>query len=233
MNNFFIIIPTYNEKANILTLVPEIFRVAPFAKILVVDDNSPDGTFDATLKLKQKYPNLFSIKRESKMGLASAYITGFKHAISMGAEYLCEMDADFSHDPNVLPVIADSMKRYDAVIGSRYVKDGGTKNWGIFRRVVSKFGSLYAKIILGVGINDFTGGFNCYRKNVLLDIDLDKITSQGYSFQIELKYKTFKKGFNIKEIPIIFVDRRVGFSKMNSLIIFEALFKVWKLRFVG
>lgn len=230
MNNFFIIIPTYNEKANILTLVPEIFKVVPFVRILVVDDNSPDGTLDAVLKLKTKYPNLLSLKRDKKMGLASAYITGFKHAMGLGAEFLCEMDADLSHDPSILPLIIENIQKYDAVIGSRYVAGGGTKNWGFLRRFISSAGSMYAKTILGVKINDLTGGFNCYRKRVLDAIDLDTITSQGYSFQIELKYKTYKKGFKVREVPITFVDRRVGFSKMSFSIVFEAVYKVWKLR---
>lgn len=225
-----VIIPTYNEAANIQELLDAIWRQVREVHVLVVDDNSRDGTQE----IVRSHPNyghgrLFLLARPSKLGLGTAYIAGFTWALTRGYEIAIEMDADMSHDPAMLPSMIAGMASHAVVVGSRYVLGGGTVNWSPLRKLISRFGSLYARIILGVPVNDLTGGFNAWSRDVLQSIRFDTVRSQGYSFQIELKYRAFKAGYQILEIPIVFVDRRAGQSKMSGRIVFEAIFRVWQL----
>ncbi|ACL70248.1 polyprenol monophosphomannose synthase [Halothermothrix orenii] len=228
-----IIIPTYNERENIKDLLREVFNINEDIDILVVDDNSPDGTAELVKELKeQKYKTrLHLLVREGKLGLASAYITGFKWALKHNYQYIFEMDADFSHNPVYIPDFLEKLKNYDLVLGSRYVEGGGVKDWGLIRKIMSRGGSLYARLILNLPYHDLTGGFKGFRREVLEAIDLDSVKSEGYSFQIEMTYRAHLKGFNIKETPIIFEDRTLGKSKMSKKIFMEAVFMVWWLRF--
>ena len=200
-----VIIPTYNEALNIKFIINEIFKTCSDINILIVDDNSPDGTAEIVHQMLDK--RIYILKRTKKQGLASAYIEGFKKGIDLGFNRFIQMDADFSHKPEYLPLMLENLKKYDFVIGSRNIKGGGVQNWSFFRNLISKAGSLYSKIILFCPINDLTGGFNGWRKEVLEGINLNNIISLGYSFQIELKYKAYKKGFKYIEFPIIFPDR--------------------------
>lgn len=226
-----VVVPTYNERENIDALLPRILA-HPRMRVIVVDDNSPDGTGDVVRGLAANEPRLRLIERPKKLGLGRAYIAGFKHALNDGARFICEMDADFSHDPSYLPaLLAAAEERYDLVLGSRYVRGGATTDWGIGRKVISRSGNLYARLILNMPLADSTGGFRCYRRETLEAIDLDSIHSNGYSFQIEMAYRTLQAGLRIGEIPIVFPDRRVGQSKMSRRIVIEALITVWKLRF--
>lgn len=225
-----IIIPTYNEKENIGPLVKEVFKHNPQVEILVVDDSSPDGTGNLVRQMHEENPKVHLLSRANKEGLGRAYIAGFKWAIAHGFEAIVEMDADFSHRPEDLVKILENLKTADFVVGSRYVAGGGTKNWGLMRKIISRGGSLYSRLILGFPLNDWTGGFNAWRKQTLDKIVLDSVTSNGYSFQIELKYKALKAGCKGVESPILFEDRRVGQSKMSSKIVFEALYRVWLMR---
>ena len=226
-----IVIPTYNERENIRALLPRILE-SPRFRVLVVDDNSPDGTAGIVADIARAEPRVGLLSRAGKQGLGTAYIAGFRRALAEGAGYICEMDADFSHDPGYLPVLlAAAETRYDLVLGSRYVRGGGTTDWGVLRKIISLGGNLYARMILGLPVMDATGGFRCYRRRVLEAIDLDAIHSNGYSFQIELVYRTLRAGFRVGEVPIIFPDRRVGQSKMSRRIVLEALVTVWRLRF--
>lgn len=224
-----VIIPTYNEALNIKFIINEIFKTCPDINILIVDDNSPDGTAEIVHQMLDK--RIYILKRTKKQGLASAYIEGFKKGIDLEFNRFIQMDADFSHKPEYLPLMLENLKKYDFVIGSRNIKGGGVQNWSFFRNLISKAGSLYSKIILFCPINDLTGGFNGWRKEVLEGISLNNIISLGYSFQIELKYKAYKKGFKYIEFPIIFPDRKYGESKMSKDIFFEALKNVVKIRF--
>lgn len=224
-----VIIPTYNEALNIKFIINEIFKTCPDINILIVDDNSPDGTAEIVHQMLDK--RIYILKRTKKQGLASAYIEGFKKGIDLGFNRFIQMDADFSHKPEYLPLMLENLKKYDFVIGSRNIKGGGVQDWSFFRNLISKAGSLYSKVILFCPINDLTGGFNGWRKEVLEGINLNNIISLGYSFQIELKYKAYKKGFKYIEFPIIFPDRKYGESKMNKDIFFEALKNVVKIRF--
>lgn len=224
-----VIIPTYNEALNIKFIINEIFKTCPDINILIVDDNSPDGTAEIVHQMLDK--RIYILKRTKKQGLASAYIEGFKKGIDLGFNRFIQMDADFSHKPEYLPLMLENLKKYDFVIGSRNIKGGGVQNWSLFRNLISKAGSLYSKVILFCPINDLTGGFNGWRKEVLEGINLNNIISLGYSFQIELKYKAYKKGFKYIEFPIIFPDRKYGESKMSKDIFFEALKNVVKIRF--
>ncbi len=224
-----VIIPTYNEALNIKFIINEIFKTCSDINILIVDDNSPDGTAEIVHQMLDK--RIYILKRTKKQGLASAYIEGFKKGIDLGFNRFIQMDADFSHKPEYLPLMLENLKKYDFVIGSRNIKGGGVQNWSFFRNLISKAGSLYSKIILFCPINDLTGGFNGWRKEVLEGINLNNIISLGYSFQIELKYKAYKKGFKYIEFPIIFPDRKYGESKMSKDIFFEALKNVVKIRF--
>lgn len=229
------IIPTYNEIENIESLLTTILKLVPKeCEVLVVDDGSPDGTGKVveSMCLKQSSPaRIHILHREKKLGLGTAYITGFRWGLERGFDACTEMDADFSHDPKYLPTLYSYLKEYDAVIGSRYVPGGGTRNWGLGRRFLSLGGSFYARTILGVEVRDLTGGFNGWSRKVLETIGLESLKSDGYSFQIELKYRALKKGYRIKEFPIIFEDRKVGKSKMSKKIVFEALKRVWQFRF--
>ncbi|BDU50920.1 polyprenol monophosphomannose synthase [Haliovirga abyssi] len=228
-----IIIPTYNESQNIEKLLEEIYNQKNDINILIVDDNSPDKTYEIIENLmKDKYnKKLFLLKRAGKLGLGTAYIEGFRWALKNEYDYIFEMDADFSHNPIYIPKFLEEIENNDLIIGSRYVNDGGVKNWGIIRKIVSRGGSLYAKIILGLPLNDITGGFKCFKKEVLENMDLDRIKSNGYSFQVELNYITYLKGYKIKEVPIIFEDRTLGKSKMSKKIFLEAILMVWWMRF--
>lgn len=232
MSKGLIIIPTYNERDNIKKLLADIYKNVPDIHILVVDDNSPDKTYDLVTELKETIygDKLHLYKRAGKLGLGTAYIEGFKWALARDYSFIFEMDADFSHNPIYLPDFIEAIKTNDLVIGSRYVNGGGVKNWGPIRKIISRGGSIYSKLILGLPLNDVTGGFKCFRRETLEAIPLDKIRSNGYSFQIELNYITFIKGFRVKEIPIIFEDRIIGNSKMSKKIFIEAIKMVWKMR---
>jgi dolichol-phosphate mannosyltransferase len=226
-----VVIPTYNESENISALIPQVLELPRF-RVLVVDDNSPDGTAEVVGALADQEPRVGLLSRPSKQGLGTAYIAGFRRALAEGAEFVCEMDADFSHNPSYLPaLLAAAETRYDLVLGSRYISGGGTVNWGALRQFISRGGNMYARAILGLPVMDATGGFRCYRRRVLEAIDLDAIHSNGYSFQIELVYRALRAGFQIGEVPIVFPDRRVGQSKMSRRIVLEALLTVWRLRF--
>ncbi len=226
-----VVIPTYNERENIADLIRRILEMPRF-RALVVDDNSPDGTAAVVAELAADEPRVGLLLRPEKRGLGSAYVAGFRRALAEGAAFICEMDADFSHDPSYLPqLLAAAEMRYDLALGSRYVPGGGTTDWGIIRQLISRGGNLYARAILGLPVMDATGGFRCYRRRVLETINLDDIQSNGYAFQIELVYRTMRAGFRIGELPIIFPDRRVGRSKMSRRIVLEALINVWRLKF--
>jgi dolichol-phosphate mannosyltransferase len=212
-------------------MVSAIHEHLPQADILVVDDGSPDGTGQIAEELKSRDKKLEVIHRSGKLGLGTAYVTGFKHALARGYDYIFEMDCDFSHDPKYLPVLqAAAEEGADLVLGSRYVEGGGTVNWGPMRKLISKGGSFYARTILGVQTRDLTGGFKCFRRRVIEAIDLDAVAAQGYGFQIEMTFRALKLGFRVVEVPIVFVDRRVGQSKMSKRIFAEALTLVWRLR---
>jgi dolichol-phosphate mannosyltransferase len=231
MNPALVCIPTYNERENIEAIVQAVLKADPRVDILVVDDNSPDGTGQLADALAAKDSRVRVLHREKKEGLGRAYLAAFRWALAEGYTYILEMDADFSHDPRYLPSFLDAaLAGADLVLGSRYVTGGGTVNWGVGRQIISKGGSLYARTILGVGVHDLTGGFKCFNRRVLEGIGLDQVQSTGYAFQIELTYRTLKKGFTVREIPIVFEDRRVGQSKMSRKIFLEALTMVWKLR---
>lgn len=227
-----IVVPTYNEIENIEPLVEAALAATPgSAHILVADDNSPDGTGKKADELAKRHSGrVFVLHRPGKMGLGTAYVSGFKWGLERDYEAFIEMDADFSHDPKYLSRMLELLNQHDVVIGSRYVAGGGTVNWGLGRKVLSRGGSLYSRMILSAPIRDFTGGFNGWRRKVLEAVDLGSLRSDGYSFQIELKYRAFLKKFDITEFPIVFVDRKVGHSKMNRRIVFEALARVWGFR---
>ncbi|HEX8822002.1 MAG TPA: polyprenol monophosphomannose synthase [Archangium sp.] len=231
MNPVLVCIPTYNERDNLEPITRAVLAADPRVDILVVDDNSPDGTGKLADELAAKEPRIRVLHREKKQGLGRAYLHAFRVGLDAGYTYIVEMDADFSHDPRYLPTLLDTaMGGADLVLGSRYVRGGGTVNWGVGRKIISRGGSLYARSILGVGVRDLTGGFKCFNRRVLETIDLEAVKSTGYAFQIELTYRTLKKGMTVKEIPIVFEDRRVGQSKMSRKIFVEALTMVWKLR---
>lgn len=229
-----VVIPTYNEKENIAAIVGEVLNQDPGISVLVVDDNSPDGTGNIVDKMREEEPRINIIHREGKMGLGSAYIAGFKWALkNTDAKYVFEMDADFSHDPKALPEFLETIRDNDLVIGSRYLNGITVINWPLSRLILSTGANIYTGIITGLPLKDSTGGFKCFRREVLASLPLDTIRSDGYSFQIEMNFFCWKKGFRIKEIPIIFTDRRVGISKMSKKIIWEAAFMVWRLRFMS
>ena len=225
-----IIIPTYNEVENLESLVDQIFQHDLQFQILVVDDGSPDGTGHLAERLAQKHPHFHVLHRPAKQGLGPAYIAGFSWGLSRDFDALVEMDADFSHHPSFLVQMRQSLTQADVAIGSRNVAGGGTLHWGWVRKFLSWGGSLYARLILGTSIQDFTGGFNGWRRRVLEQIELSSVVSDGYSFQIELKYRASLLGFRIVEFPIVFADRKVGQSKMSGHIVLEALHRVWLFR---
>jgi len=222
-------LPTYNERENLEAMLR---ALAPLGvRVLVVDDNSPDGTGEIADRLAGELDFVSVLHRERKEGLGPAYLAGFHRALADGAEYVLEMDCDFSHDPKDVPrLIAACEAGADLALGSRYVEGGGTENWGAGRRLVSFGGSFYARAMLGVGVRDLTGGFKCYRRRVLETIDLDAIHSKGYAFQIEGTYRTLRKGFRVVEVPIRFIDRTAGHSKMSRAIFLEAVVRVPRLR---
>lgn len=232
-----VIIPTYNEKENIEKIIAAIFNLEKSFHILIIDDNSPDHTGDIVERLiETKYKNrLFIVHREGKLGLGTAYITGFKWAIAHGYDYIFEMDADFSHDPNDLPRLYSAChdEGYDVAIGSRYVSGVNVVNWPIGRVLMSYFASKYVRLVTGFKVHDTTAGFKCYKRRVLETIPLDEIRFKGYGFQIEMKFTAYKIGFKIKEVPVIFVNRREGVSKMSGGIFGEAFFGVMRLRWDG
>lgn len=225
-----VVIPTYNERENIVRLAGEILAQDPSIQILFVDDNSPDGTGVLADELAARNERIRVIHRPGKLGLGSAYCEGFKVALGMGADYLIEMDADFSHDPAVLPVFLETIKQCDLVIGSRYLNGVSVVNWPIRRLMLSVFASLYTRMITGLPVKDCTSGFKCFRRSTIEAIDLDSVGSDGYSFQIEMNYRCWEKGLKILEVPIIFIDRHAGSSKMSKKIVREAVLLVWKLR---
>lgn len=231
-----VIIPTYNEKENIENIIRAVFGLQKVFHILVVEDNSPDGTADIVRRMQKEFPErLFMIERKGKLGLGTAYIAGFRWAIEKKYDYIFEMDADFSHNPNDLPRLyaACHDEGADLSIGSRYVSGVNVVNWPMGRVLMSYFASKYVRIITGVKIHDTTAGFVCYRRSVLETIELDKVRFKGYAFQIEMKYTAYKCGFKITEVPVIFVNRELGTSKMNSSIFGEAVFGVIRLRLDG
>ncbi|HUJ28875.1 MAG TPA: polyprenol monophosphomannose synthase [Myxococcales bacterium] len=226
-----VVLPTYNERENLPHIAPAILAASPELDLLVVDDNSPDGTGALADELARDDPRVRVLHRERKEGLGRAYLAGFAQALAAGYGRILEMDADFSHDPQRLPALLAASREVDVALGSRYVDGGGTVNWGLGRRLLSRGGSFYARTILGLGVRDLTGGFKCFRREVLESIDLPSVRSSGYAFQIELTYRAVKRGFKVREVPITFVDRRVGKSKMSRRIVAEALWMVWKIRF--
>jgi dolichol-phosphate mannosyltransferase len=229
-----ILIATYNEIDNIGLLLNEVFGIVKDVDVLVIDDSSPDKTYELVEDLIQnKYPNnLFLMKRIGKLGLGTAYVAGFNWGIDRGYDVILHMDADFSHHPKYLPQFFEEIKTNDMVIGSRYIKGGGVVNWGMIRKIISMGGSFYSRLILGINVRDLTGGFKCFKKEVLNTIDINNLKSNGYSFQVETTYKSIINGFKVKEIPIIFEDRRVGQSKMSYKIFIEALFMIVKLKWL-
>lgn len=227
-----IIIATYNEKENIEKILADVYHNVPDVHVLVIDDNSPDKTYEIVEKLAaEKYVGqLFLMRRAGKLGLGTAYIAGFKWGLERDYDAIGQMDADFSHNPKYLPTMFNTLKTYDVAIGSRYVDGGGVVNWSLKRKLISRGGSLYSKIILGIPVNDLTGGFKVWRREVLATIGVDELLSTGFCFQIETTYKAYLNGFKIKEIPIIFEDRVLGQSKMSGGIFKEAILMVLELR---
>jgi dolichol-phosphate mannosyltransferase len=224
-------LPTYNERENLGPMADQLGDVLGESDaVIVVDDNSPDGTGEIADRLAAERPWMHVLHRPRKEGLGPAYLDGFRRALELGADLVFEMDCDFSHDPRDVPRLAAAAENADLVIGSRYVPGGGTRNWGLLRRSISRGGSLYAQLILGVSVRDLTGGFKCYRREVLETIDLEAIDSKGYAFQIETTYRALRTGFRVVEIPIVFTDREVGGSKMSKAIVVEAVWKVPALR---
>jgi dolichol-phosphate mannosyltransferase len=228
-----VVIPTYNEVENISRLVPIVLSQAEGIDVLVVDDGSPDGTARVVRDMMAGSSRVHLLERPGKMGLGTAYVKGFKFALERSYDFVFEMDADFSHDPNEIPNFLKAAQDHDLVIGSRYKNGIRVVNWPMQRLLLSYYANIYTRIMIGLPLHDATGGFKCYRRQVLEAIDLDKIKSNGYAFQIEMSYKAWKKGFRLVEIPIVFLDRQAGTSKMSKHIVYEALFMLWKLRFVS
>jgi dolichol-phosphate mannosyltransferase len=224
-------LPTYNERENLEPMLQALGGVlGPDDGVLVIDDASPDGTGALADRLAGELPFVQVLHRPAKQGIGPAYLAGFRHALAQGAELVLEMDCDFSHDPQALPGLIAATDEADLALGSRYVAGGGVRNWGLLRRTISRGGSLYAQVLLGVPVRDLTGGFKCYRRTVLERIDLDAVSSLGYAFQIETTYRALRAGFRVVEVPITFVDREAGGSKMNRAIVLEAIWKVPALR---
>jgi dolichol-phosphate mannosyltransferase len=225
-------LPTYDEAENIGPMTAAILAAAP-VDILVIDDNSPDGTGRIADEIAAREPRVHVLHRKGKEGLGKAYIAGFGWALGRDYDLVLEMDADFSHNPRYLRGMLAAARDAELVLGSRYVPGGGTVNWGLGRKILSRGGSLYARTILGLGVRDLTGGFKCFRREVLEQIELETVECSGYAFQIELTYRAHRRGFRIAEIPIVFEDRRVGASKMSRRIVLEAISKVWSIRLSG
>lgn len=225
-----VVIPTYNERDNIGRLIPEILKQDPGISVLIVDDNSPDGTGILVDGLAAADSRIQVLHRSGKLGLGSAYREGFGYALRQEVEYVVEMDADFSHDPAILPLFFAQMATCDVVIGSRYLNGVSVVNWPIRRLILSYFASVYTRLITGLDLRDCTSGFKCFRRSVLEAIDLQTVRSDGYSFQIEMNYRCAERGFRLGEVPIIFIDRHAGSSKMSKKIVREAIIMVWKLK---
>jgi dolichol-phosphate mannosyltransferase len=227
-----LVLPTYNEAENLEPLVAaSLDKLPPDSHVLVVDDSSPDGTGEIADRLAASDERVEVLHRAGKEGLGPAYLAGFRRALDRGAGLILEMDADFSHEPAYLPRLLEAAEHADLVIGSRYVRGGGASDWGAVRRAISRGGSAYAQLILGVDVRDLTGGFKCFRREALEGIELDSIRSRGYAFQIELTFRAIQHGFRVVEVPIVFRDRRVGASKMDRSIVLEAIWRVPLLRF--
>ncbi len=227
-----VVIPTFNEAENLPRLLPRIFQQNKAFHVLIVDDNSPDGTAEIVKKMQGSNDRVHLLERPRKMGLGTAYVAGFKYAIQKGFDHVFEMDADFSHNPKALnDLYSAASKDYDLVIGSRYKSGVNVVNWPMKRLLLSYYANVYTRIVTGMPVRDATSGFKCYRRKVLETLDLDAIRSNGYSFQIETNFWAWKLGFKVGEVPIVFVDRRVGVSKMSKAIVHEAAFMVWKLKF--
>jgi dolichol-phosphate mannosyltransferase len=226
-----ICLPTYNERDNLAPMLEALDALLLDGdRVLVIDDDSPDGTGEVADRLAAKHPWMEVLHRPEKQGLGPAYLDGFRRALELDAELVFELDCDRSHDPADVPRLREAVKDADLVVGSRYVEGGAIRNWGVVRRVVSAGGSLYARLVLGVSVRDLTGGFKCYRRRVLETIDLGAVRSRGYAFQIETTYRALRAGFRVVEVPITFVDREVGGSKMSRSIVLEAIWKVPALR---
>jgi dolichol-phosphate mannosyltransferase len=225
-------LPTYNERENLEPMVRALGAVLDTAtdRLLVIDDGSPDGTGELADRLAEELPWVGVLHRQRKEGIGPAYVAGFRRALAEDAELVLEMDCDFSHDPADVPRLIAAAESADLVLGSRYVEGGGTKNWGLVRRVVSRAGCLYAQVILGVGVRDLTGGFKCFRREALEAIDVDAVSARGYGFQVETTYRVLRAGLSVEEIPIRFTERRVGDSKMSGSIVVEAAWRVPLLR---
>jgi len=226
-----VVMPTYNEAENITGIIPAVLKQDPLFDILVVDDNSPDGTARLVKEVQESFPGRVQLlERPQKQGLGRAYIAGFRYALEKGYAYILEMDADFSHNPEVLPRFLQAIKDADLVLGSRYITGVNVVNWPLKRLLLSYGASYYTRFITGLPVKDPTGGFKCFRRQVLETLNLDGIHSNGYSFQIEMSFRAWKKGFRIKEIPIVFTERMEGKSKMSAKIVREAVWMVWKLK---
>jgi len=225
-----VVVPTYNERKNLEELAPKVLSMLPDTELLVVDDGSPDGTGQYADALARHDPRIHVLHRPSKMGLGSAYVRGFKYALDAAAELIIQMDADFSHDPKEIPHLVAAAGSYDVVLGSRYITGANVVNWPLSRLFLSYFANVYTHIVTGLPLRDSTGGFKCFRRKVIETIDLDSIRSDGYSFQIEVNFRCWRKEFSIVEIPIVFVDRHSGTSKMSRRIVWEAMWLVWRLR---
>ena len=231
MEKTLVVTPTYNEAENIERFITQVLAQHPSIEMLIVDDHSPDGTAAIVERMMQGDPRIHILKRPGKMGLGTAYVDGFRYAIAHGYDFVFEMDADFSHNPDEVPRFLEKAKGCDLVIGSRYTNGVRVVNWPIRRLILSYAANVYTRIITGMPGKDATGGFKCFRRRVLEAIDLDRVHSNGYAFQIEMNFKAWCKGFNLCEHPIIFVDRTSGQSKMSRKIVYEAVFMVWKLKF--
>lgn len=226
-----VVLPTYNEAGNLRAIVAAIHEAVPALDILVVDDRSPDGTGQIADELAASDARVAVLHRQEKRGLGPAYVAGFREALARGYDLIVQMDADFSHDPKYLPTMLALAHEADVVIGSRNIEGGGTVNWGVGRQLISQGGSLYARTILGLPVRDMTAGFKCWRRAALEAIDLESVGTTGYAFQIEMSHRAHRKGLRLVEMPIVFVDRRVGQSKMSRAIVLEALVRVWAMRF--
>jgi len=227
-----LVLPTYNDAGNIEAFVEAVLAKLPeSARVLIVDDNSPDGTGELADRLAAAHERVAVLHRPRKEGLGPAYIAGFERALAEGAGYVLEMDSDFSHDPAYLPRLLEAGARADLAIGSRYVPGGGVGDWGAVRRAISRGGSAYARLVLGLRVRDLTGGFKCFRREVLEAIDLGSIRSRGYAFQVEMTYRAIERGFEVVEVPIVFRERRAGASKMDRSIVAEAAWRVPLMRF--
>ena len=232
MNDTLVIIPTYNEQDNIVYIIEKVFSLEQGFDLLIIDDNSPDGTADLVKNLQKKFTeNLHLIQREGKLGLGTAYIKGFKWALNHSYQYICELDCDFSHNPEDLPRLRKALiDGADVAVGSRYIAGGGVHNWPKRRILLSRGASIYARLITGIPVQDTTAGFVCYKREFLENLNMDRIVFKGYAFQIQMKFAAYLMGFKIVEIPIWFKDREEGVSKMSSNIIQEAIFGILKLR---